>query len=390
MRTDTDLFQLRARLASGVVAAGIVAGSVAFATPAFATETETETLAPTATAEETNAPAVDGKTTNTPVPDLSEVCDVDEWIKSDRGGDFMDASDRHEFATNEIKWEEFSKGEGLRVAMNVQIIKQKVSDLEAAQWRAWLVGAPNTDPFELEVAGSGAQTFTIPVDAEEPYHNVYLKPKAGAVIPELQEGNTYRVIIGRADKKPCDEGFTVDDVQLKITDGIRRASSFTVEKSRYTQTESIPGVVWTLEGLTKNATVKISIKKPDNSVEVIADDYTANAEGRLTNAIVYSEEVTDIKKPWIIGDYVIIAEDEYGYKYEVPFSVVADDAAAPAPSQTTDSNVEQVSTGSNNNSSSGLASTGSEIDAFGPAGLALVGVIAGAGLIAARRFRADA
>lgn len=125
------------------------------------------------------------------------------------------------------------------------------------------------------------------------------------------------------------------------------------------------GIAWGAWGLTPDSPAKVVLRLPDGTEEVLDDtEYITDADGNVAGE-VWLENAS-----WDEGDYVILVTVD-GKTVEIPFTVSNGEA--------------KTDEGEQGGEAQRLAATGA--DAFGPAGLALMTLIAGAGAVAAsRRF----
>lgn len=199
--------------------------------------------------------------------------------------------------------------------------------------------------------------------------------------------------------KPKDLDWVAGDYTLSIasTDGTQQATgSFTVmastaaaapsvvivkdEDAVFTQSQAAAdGVSYESKGWKPGASLRYDLILPDQTVIPLSSGQTGTADADGTTNGTFTTTGT-----WVLGDYVIVIVDEQSNeRATVGFTVVADDAAVATGTQApaTAAPVQPVSGGTG---TSTLASTGVEAD-FGPAGLALGLLVAGAGAIVISR-----
>mgnify|MGYP006873249037 CR=1 FL=1 len=125
------------------------------------------------------------------------------------------------------------------------------------------------------------------------------------------------------------------------------------------------GIAWEAWGLTPDSPAKVVLRLPDGTEEVLdGTEYITDADGNVAGE-VWLENAS-----WDEGDYVILVTVD-GKTVEIPFTVSNGEA--------------KTDEGEQGGEAQRLAATGA--DAFGPAGLALMTLIAGAGTVAvSRRF----
>lgn len=141
----------------------------------------------------------------------------------------------------------------------------------------------------------------------------------------------------------------------------------------FTQTlAATEGIQYVVTGFTPSTTLGVEVVFPDGSIvaPTTGTDLTTDGDGIAARELTYTGT-------WPVGSYTIVITDPTsGARVEIPFTVVAD--------ASTDTSADAGTDVAESVSAPQLAATGVEAD-FGPAGLALAALVAGAGAIAVSR-----